>query len=220
MIALHDVAFAYPQGGFRIHVPHLDIAAGARVAIVGPSGTGKTTVLNLIAGLVVPLGGSVMVDGTDMAALPDAARRRFRLTRIGFVFQNFALIEYLTVLDNILIAARIHPDLPLTPNLRARARDLADAVGMGDKIDRHPGGLSMGEQQRVAIARALLARPAILLADEATGNLDPDTKGRILDLLFDQAARSGTTVLAVTHDHDLLPRFDRTIDFRDLQAAP
>lgn len=219
MIALRDLDFAYPRGGFRLTIPHLDIARGGHVAIVGPSGTGKTTVLNLIAGLVVPQAGRVMVDDTDMAALSDAQRRRFRLTRIGFVFQSFALIDYLSVLDNILIAARIHPDLPLTADLRARARELAAAMGMGGKLDCHPGDLSMGEQQRVAIARALLTRPAILLADEATGNLDPDTKSRILDLLFDQASRAGATVLAVTHDHDLLPRFDRTIDFRDLQAA-
>lgn len=218
MIRLRDVTFAYPKDGFRLRIGELDIGAGQHVAVAGPSGTGKTTLLNLIAGLAVPLTGQVKVDGIDVSALPDAGRRAFRLNRIGFIFQNFALIDYLTVEDNILIPTRIHPALALTRDLRDRARMLAAAVGMADKMGRYPGHLSMGEQQRVAIARALLTRPAILLADEATGNLDPDNKGRILDLLFDQARHVGATVVAVTHDHDLLPRFDRVIDFRTLQA--
>ena len=219
MITISNLMFTVGKGGFRLDVPHLAIAAGEHVAVAGPSGTGKSTLLNLIAGILVPGSGTVTVDGRNIAALPDAKRRAFRLHSIGFVFQNFALIDYLTVEDNILTPARIHPALPLTPALRARARDLAAAVGMADKLARFPSRLSQGEQQRVAIARALLTRPRIILADEATGNLDPANKGLILDLLFAQARDVGATVVAVTHDHDLLPRFDRTIDFRSLQGA-
>ncbi len=216
MIEIRDVSFRFPDGDFHLNVPALSIAAGSHVAIAGPSGTGKTTMLNLIAGILVPNAGQVLVAGCDMASLPDGARRAFRLRRIGFVFQNFALIDYLSVEDNILIAARIDPALKLTPSLRARARDLASAVGMADKLARFPAGLSQGEQQRTAIARALLMKPEIILADEATGNLDPDNKRLILDLLFSQARNAGATVVAVTHDHDLLAHFDCTVNFREL----
>jgi len=219
VISISNLSFGFPSGSFRLTIPELSVAAGAHIAIAGPSGTGKTTVLNLIAGILVPQQGSVTVDGQDIARLTDAERRQFRLTSIGFVFQNFALIDYLSVEENILTPARIHPALPLTPELRTRARTLADAVGMGDKLARYPARLSQGEQQRVAIARALLSRPRIILADEATGNLDPDNKVLILDLLFAQARDAGATVVAVTHDHALLPRFDRVVDFRDFRSG-
>lgn len=219
MIAIANLEFTFPKGGFRLDVPQLNIAVGEHVAVAGPSGTGKSTLLNLIAGILVPDAGTVTVDQLAISALSDAARRGFRLQNIGFVFQNFALIDYLTVEGNILTPARIHPAFPLTPALRARARDLAAAVGMADKLARFPARLSQGEQQRVAIARALLSQPRIILADEATGNLDPANKRLILDLLFSQARDVGATMVAVTHDHDLLPRFDRTIDFRGLQGA-
>ncbi len=219
MIELRDLSFRFPGGGFHLNVPALSIAAGGHVAIVGPSGTGKTTILNLMAGILVPNAGEVIVDGCDIAALSDGARRAFRLRRIGFVFQNFALVDYLSVEDNILVAARIDPTVKLTPSLRARARELASAVGMADKLARFPAMLSQGERQRTAIARALLMQPDIMLADEATGNLDPDNKGLILDLLFAQARKAEATVVAVTHDHDLLARFDRTVDFRELLVS-
>ncbi len=216
MISLRDVAFRFPAGGFQLHIQQLDIATASHVAIAGPSGSGKTTILNLMAGILVPASGSVTVNGCQISALPDAERRVFRLQKIGFVFQNFDLVSYLSVLDNILIAARIDRRVSVTTALRSRARDLAAQVGIGDKCDVYPGMLSQGEQQRVAIARALLLQPDIILADEATGNLDPDNKAAIMDLLLSQAQSCGATIVAVTHDHDLLGRFHRVVDFRDL----
>jgi ABC-type lipoprotein export system ATPase subunit len=135
---------------------------------------------------------------------------------MGLVFQSLALVDYLNVLDNLLHCYRITNALRLDADVRRRARALATELGIGDKLRRPVGALSQGERQRVAIGRALLAGPELLLADEATGNLDPANKGRILDLLFAQQDRDRSTLVAVTHDHELLPRFDRVLDFREL----
>ncbi|MEL6205302.1 MAG: ABC transporter ATP-binding protein [Pseudomonadota bacterium] len=219
MIRLADVSFAYPGGAFRLAIPRLEIEDGARVAVKGPSGTGKTTLLNLIAGLATPDAGRITVGDTEISALPDAARRAFRAAEIGFVFQDFALMDYLSARENILYPFRIAAGLALTPDVRARADALATACGLGDKLARHPAALSRGEQQRVALARALVTEPRLILADEATGNLDPVNKTAILDLMFARAEAAGATLLAVTHDHELLPRFDRVIDFAALQET-
>jgi putative ABC transport system ATP-binding protein len=219
MIAARDLHFAYPRGGFTLEVPALEVEAGARVAVIGPSGSGKTTLLNLIAGITPADSGQLQVAGTALEGLADSARRAFRARHIGFVFQNFALVDYLDARENILYPYRVGLGLRLDRAARDRAQALAEACGMADKLDRHPGALSQGEQQRIAICRALVAQPGLILADEATGNLDPENKGVILDLLFARAAEAGATVLAVTHDHDLLPRFDRVIDFASLRRA-
>ncbi|MEM9852796.1 MAG: ATP-binding cassette domain-containing protein, partial [Pseudomonadota bacterium] len=133
--------------------------------------------------------------------------------------QDFALLDYLSARQNIYYPYRISPALTLDADARARAQALATASGIGDKLDRHPAALSQGEQQRVAICRALVTRPKLILSDEATGNLDPASKARILDLLFQQAAQAGAAVLAVTHDHELLPRFERVIDFAQFRES-
>jgi putative ABC transport system ATP-binding protein len=200
---------------FSLHLPRLEIGAGERVAIIGPSGCGKTTLLGLITGILVPASGRIVVAGSEISAMGDAERRRLRITRMGLVFQSLALVEYLNVLDNILHCYRITNALRLEEAVKARARGLAAELGIGDKLRRRVGALSQGERQRVAIARALLAEPEILLADEATGNLDPGSRGRILDLLFAQLDRERSTLLAVTHDHELLPRFDRVVDLEE-----
>lgn len=213
MVRLEDVTFAYPSGDFRLRVPELSLAPCERVAIVGPSGTGKTTLLNLIAGILTPDAGRIEVAGTDVTGLSDAERRRFRASRIGFVFQDFALLDYLSARQNILYPYRISQGLRLDAAVRARAEALAASCGIEAKLGRHPGALSQGEQQRVAICRALVTQPRLVLSDEATGNLDPASKLRILDLLFARAEETGASILAVTHDHELLPRFDRVLDF-------
>lgn len=213
MIQIKTLTFGYSGGGFRLNVPEFTLAQSERLAIVGPSGSGKTTLLNLIAGILTPDSGTVTVAGTDIASLSDTERRKFRAAQIGFVFQDFALLEYLSARQNILYPYRITPALTLDAEVRDRAEALAAACGIGDKLDRHPNALSQGEQQRVAICRALVTQPKLILSDEATGNLDPDSKARILDLLFEQAAEAGAPVLAVTHDHELLPRFERVLDF-------
>ncbi|MCL4108724.1 UNVERIFIED_CONTAM: hypothetical protein GTU68_049065 [Idotea baltica] len=222
MIEIENLSFRYSATSFRLNVPAFHLQDGERVAIVGPSGSGKTTLLNLIAGILSPEAGRIDVAGTDVATLSEVQRRRFRASMIGFVFQDFALLDYLSARQNILYPYRITPALTLTADIRDRAEALAAACGIGDKLDRHPRALSQGEQQRVAICRALVTRPKLILSDEATGNLDPESKARILDLLFEQAAKAGAAVLAVTHDHELLPRFERVIDFTDFRegAAP
>ena len=219
MIKIRDLTFAYSPGGFRLEIPAFDLAAGERLAVAGPSGSGKTTLLDLIAGIRTPVSGTVEVDGVAVSSLPDAARRAFRLQRIGFVFQDFELLDYLTVLDNILHPFRISNALRLDAEARARASALAEAAGIGSQLDRFPGALSRGERQRTAICRALVAGPRIVLADEATGALDPDNKVRILDLLFERAAVEGAALLAVTHDIGLLDRFDRVLDFQAFRAG-
>lgn len=220
MIRITNASFGYGAGGFRLSIPSLAIEAGERIAVVGPSGSGKTTLLNHIAGISVPDSGSVEVNGVNVGAQSDSARRAFRARTIGFVFQNFALMDYLTGLENIVYPYRVAPGLSLDRAVRTRARALADACGIGEKLNRRPAALSQGEQQRVAICRALVTEPKLILADEATGNLDPAAKVAIMDVLFDRAAEAGATVVAVTHDHDLLPRFDRVVDFAYFQGAP
>jgi putative ABC transport system ATP-binding protein len=197
----------------------MTLGAGERLAIVGPSGVGKTTLLNLIAGILRPNSGRIDVAGTEVTALSDAEQRLFRASHVGFVFQDFALLDYLPARQNILYPYRISGGLRLDAEARARAEALALACGIGDKLDRHPGALSQGEQQRVAICRALVTQPKLVLSDEATGNLDPESKARILDLLFERAEEAGAGVVAVTHDHELLPRFDRVLDFAEFREG-
>ena len=218
MVEVEDLSFGYPGGGFAVRIPAFSLEDGERVAIVGSSGSGKTTLLNLIAGILTPSAGRIDVGGTLVTDLSEAGRRRFRASQIGFVFQDFALLDYLSARQNIIYPYRITPALTLNAAVRARAEALAAACGIGDKLARHPSALSQGEQQRVAICRALVTRPKLILSDEATGNLDPESKARILDLLFEQAADAGAAVLAVTHDHELLPRFGRVVDFAQFQA--
>lgn len=219
MIHIESLEFAYPAGEFQLAVPQFQVAKGEKVAVIGPSGSGKTTLLNLIAGINVPEAGRVDVAGSTVSRMDDSARRKFRITRVGFVFQDFELLDYLNVQDNILHPYRITRALRLTPEVRGRAEDLAVQMEIGDKLKRRIAHLSQGERQRVAICRALLPQPSLILADEATGNLDPRNKTRILDLLFDSVEKQNATLLAVTHDHELLPRFDRVVDFQAFQVS-
>jgi len=219
MIAVDSLEFSYPGMEFSLHIPRFEVAAGEKVAVIGPSGSGKTTLLNLVAGILVPQKGRVDCADIEVNRLGDRQRREFRISRIGFVFQDFELLDYLDVLDNILHPYRITGALRLTNEVRTRAAGLAGRMGIGDKLGRRIDHLSQGEKQRVAICRALLPSPSLVLADEATGNLDPRNKGHILDLLFSSVEEHGATLLAVTHDHELLPYFDRVVDFNDFRSA-
>ena len=190
--------------------------AGENTALIGPSGCGKTTLLNLLAGVLLPDSGVVEVAGNEVSGLGDAERRDFRIRKLGLVFQAFELLDYLSVLDNILLPLRIGAGLSVTVEYRRRAAELAERVGIADKLERHPGQLSQGERQRVAVSRALLLKPSIILADEPTGNLDPANKLVVLDLLVDYAREHGATLLTVTHDRELLDRFERVLDFSNI----
>lgn len=219
MIRLSDIVFRYAGGEFELRVPGLAIDSAETIAIAGPSGSGKTTLLNLMAGIAAPASGTVRIADTEIASLDETARREFRIKGIGLVFQEFELLEYLDVLDNILLPFRIAASLDVTGEVREHAASLASEVGIGDKLKRHPSHLSHGERQRVAVCRALLAEPNLLLADEPTGNLDPANRDRVLDILFDYVSRRSATLVTVTHDHELFDRFDRVIDIRDLNTA-
>ena len=212
MIDLRNVRFRYAEGGFAMAIPELHIDSGVRAAAIGPSGSGKTTLLNLISGIERPDAGEVRTAGVRVDALAPAERRAFRITHIGFVFQDFLLLDYLEVRQNILYPYRLHPELRLDSDARKRAERLAHDLGIGRMLDRRPSELSQGERQRVAIARALVTAPKLVLADEPTGNLDPRTKNDALTLLFDQCDALGMTLLMVTHDHGLLDRFDQVVD--------
>jgi len=217
MITIKELEFHYPTGEFSLNIPNFSITKGSKVAVIGPSGSGKTTLLYLIAGIFTPLKGSLEVGTTLINEFSDRERRDFRISNIGFVFQDFELLDYLNVIDNILHPYRITGALTLDREVRSRAVQLAEQMGIGDKLKRSSTDLSHGEKQRAAICRAVLPNPKLILADEATGNLDPDNKVRILDLLFQIVTEYETTLLAVTHDYELLKRFDRVIDFKDFQ---
>jgi putative ABC transport system ATP-binding protein len=217
MINIQSLKFAYPSGEFRLDIQELSVSSGEKVAVIGPSGTGKTTLLNLLAGIITPAKGTILVDGVAVNEMHDTARRNFRITNIGFIFQDFGLLDYLDVRNNILHPFRITDALQLQADVRDRAEMLAEQMGIADKLQRHPVDLSHGERQRVAICRALLTEPKLILADEATGNLDPKNKLHILELLFDSVKSHGATLLAVTHDQELLPNFDRVVNFQDFR---
>jgi putative ABC transport system ATP-binding protein len=211
---ISGLEFAYPGGEFTLAIPQLSFPSEVRAAIIGPSGCGKTTLLYLLAGILRPRRGRIEIGGTDIAALDEAARRSFRIRRIGLVFQDFELLEYLDVLDNILLPFRINASLSLDRAARDRGRDLAERVGLGAKLKRPIARLSHGERQRVALCRALAAEPSLILADEPTGSLDPESKERAVALLAEFCA--GATLIVATHDHALLPQFEQVVDFREL----
>lgn len=214
VICLENLDFKYPSGDFHLNIPELKVLESEKIGVIGPSGSGKTTLLNLLAGILVPQTGSISFKDHMVSRLGDAGRRDFRITQIGFVFQDFQLIDYLHILDNILHPYRITKALRLTPQVRSRAIELARDMGIEDKLFCWPSDLSQGEKQRAAICRALLPQPKLILADEATGNLDPENKVLILELLFKQIQLAGSTLVAVTHDVELLKFFDRVVDFK------
>jgi putative ABC transport system ATP-binding protein len=185
----------------------LDIAAGESVAIVGPSGAGKSTLLALLAGLDAPTSGKIWLAGTDLSALDEDGRARLRAQRVGFVFQAFHLVPALTALENVMLP------LELAGRTDARSGALAalDRVGLANRKGHYPRQLSGGEQQRIALARAFVTAPAVLFADEPTGNLDTSTGERVGALLFELNAHSQTTLVLVTHERDLASRCQRTL---------
>lgn len=186
---------------------NLAIAAGERLAVVGPSGSGKTTLLALLAGLEEPTAGRVWLDDVEVTALDEQGRARLRRERIGFVFQSFGLLPWLTAWENVQLAL----ELQGRRDARAEARTWLRRVGLGDRLDHRPPELSGGEQQRVAIARAFALRPSVLFADEPTGNLDAAAAAEVEALLAELNATEGTTVVVVTHNLELAGRMPRRV---------
>lgn len=191
----------------------LAVPAGERLAIVGMSGSGKSTLLAILAGLDQPTAGHIELLGRDLTGLDEDDRAAWRAGRIGFVFQSFQLMDGLSAEANVLLALEL-AGVARGP-ARERARELLAAVGLGDRSQHTPRQLSGGEQQRVALARAFASQPALLFADEPTGNLDRETGQRVIDLLFDLNQRTGTTLILVTHDESLAARCDRCLRLVD-----
>jgi putative ABC transport system ATP-binding protein len=219
MIKLENIKYSYPNSDFHLSIDSLLIGTGEKTAVIGPSGFGKTTMLNLLAGIILPSQGKISVKNNFVNQLSDTERRDYRIKEIGFVFQDFKLLEYLSVLDNILLPFRINKSLRLTKEIRENVHVLAESININDKLNKHPSKLSHGERQRVAICRALLNKPSLILADEPTGNLDPANKAHIMDILFDYVNNYNSTLITVTHDHALLSGFDEVIDFEKLNIA-
>jgi len=183
-----------------------DVQAGEWIAIMGPSGSGKTTLINILGGLDTPTSGRAMVDGTDVARLDESGLARFRAEKIGFIFQQFHLVPYLTAIENVMLAQYFHSTTD-----EAEAREALGRVGLTDRLEHLPGQLSGGEQQRVAVARALINHPKLILADEPTGNLDEANEAIVLKLLRELHA-TGHTILMVTHATSIGQLADRRIE--------
>lgn len=190
-----------------LHELSLSVAAGESVAILGKSGAGKSTLLGLLAGLDTPSDGELRLFGQPLSRLDEDGRAALRAGRVGFVFQNFQLLSTLSALENVLLPLELSPN----PGEDQAAKNWLAKVGLEERIDHLPKQLSGGEQQRVAIARAFVTDPELVFADEPTGNLDPDTGGQIIDLLFTLNREAGTTLILVTHDHALARRCDRCL---------
>jgi putative ABC transport system ATP-binding protein len=210
-LAIAGLELAYPlaSGGRQVvlDVDRLDVATGAVVGVTGPSGSGKSSLIHAIAGLIRPERGSIAWAGTVISDLPEVARDRWRRLQVGLVFQDFHLIDGMTALDNVLLPA-LFDHFVAPPDLAQRAAKLLDRVGLADP-HRRVERLSRGEMQRVAVARAVLRRPSLLLADEPTASLDASNGGRIADLLLEFAAEIRATLIIVSHDRTLLARLDR-----------
>jgi putative ABC transport system ATP-binding protein len=219
IVSIRDVRRDYALGAERVHALRgvtLDIAERDYVAIVGPSGCGKSTLLNLVGVIDQPTSGTVTIAGRRVDAMTDREATLFRLNNIGFVFQRFYLMPVLSALENVMLPMA-EAKVP-TPRRRARAERLLEYVGLAERQRHRPSELSGGEQQRVAIARALANEPALLLADEPTGELDAHTGAEII-ALFKRLNEDGTTIVVVTHDEDLAGAAKRRIHMRDGQVV-
>ena len=201
-----------------IDIEHLGIADGDQVAIIGSSGSGKTTLLNILAGILTPDEGSVEIEDTDITALDEEARDRFRAKSIGYIFQTFNLLVEFTAIENVMLGMYFVGGS--RGRMHAEAVELLETVGLGDRLHYRPNQLSTGQQQRVSIARALANRHKVILADEPTGNLDAATSEHILDQIQELTAREKRTLILVTHDPKVMGRFSNVRNVDELKGQP
>jgi putative ABC transport system ATP-binding protein len=215
MIEIRDLKKTYRVGEIDVHAlrgVNLSVGRGEFVAVVGPSGSGKSTLFHILGGLTPPTSGSIYIDGRDLLGMTEAERTNLRKTGVGFVFQKYNLLPTLTAADNIEIARDIaHQKGPIDPQFD----EILGLLGLKGRLHHKPRALSGGEQQRVAIARAIVNRPALLLADEPTGNLDTANSEAVLGLLRDLNKRLGQTILMITHNPEAAGYADRIVKMRD-----
>mgnify|MGYP001798416219 CR=1 FL=1 len=219
MISCRNLQFRYRGEPFELRFEELDVASGETLALVGPSGCGKTTLMNLVSGVLVPDEGVIEVDGTSLGRLSEGQRQAFRLANLGMIPQSFELLDYLTVRDNILTPIRLSGRGRVTREETHRAEELAVRSGIASHLAKYPEQLSQGERQRVALCRGLVREPKVILADEPTGNLDPENQDAIVSLLLEEAERIAATVLMITHERELLSRFDGVLDVLALREG-
>jgi putative ABC transport system ATP-binding protein len=227
LIELNNLQFRWrPADPLVIDIPELKIAAGERVFIQGSSGSGKTTLLNLLGGFMLPQSGKITVLGQELTEMSGSRRDKFRSDHIGFIFQMFNLVPYLSVIENVTLPCRFSGhrqarSLQNAKTIATEAERLLKHMTIGDLtlMEKSAAELSMGQQQRVAAARALIGCPNLIIADEPTSSLDADARSAFLDLLFTEVAASGSTLIFVSHDANLAPSFDRTLAFADLNRA-
>ncbi len=221
-IHLRDAVFAYEPGNAVLRVDSLRVEEGKRVFLHGPSGSGKTTLLGLITGILEPQQGTCEVLGLELSKVGKAARDGHRGSEMGYIFQSFNLIPYLSVRENIELPCRVHRrrrERIVAPTLTIESDRIAHRLEIGAYLDRNVTKLSTGQQQRVAIARAVIGRPGLVIADEPTSSLDADRRDRFLALLFEECEEAHATLLFVSHDRSLATRFDEEISMGDINRV-
>ncbi len=213
ILNIQNLSKTYQNAGHTLTVLsniNFSVAAGSTLSIVGPSGSGKTTLLGLCAGLDRSSSGMVELNNIRLDGLSEDERAQVRNQHVGFIFQNFQLLPTLTALENVMVPLELRGD----KNIKPRAMDLLDKVGLADRVHHYPAQLSGGEQQRVSLARAFSNQPKILFADEPTGNLDAETSEKVVRLIFDLNTEAGTTLVLVTHDMELASKTQRIISLK------
>ncbi len=218
IVTVEGLKVTYNVGGETLAVldiPHWSVEAGEQVAVAGPSGSGKSTLLHVLAGLLVPSAGTAEVCGARLDQMTESERDRHRAAHIGYIFQNFNLLQGYTALENVLVGMTFSGK----GRSRTEAESLLRQVGLGHRLKHRPAEMSLGEQQRVAVARALANKPELLLADEPTGSLDPAHTREVIEMLRDVSRSHGCALVVVSHEHEVIRRFDRVERFMELNRA-
>ena len=215
ILQIRDLHFQYPASDFKIEISDIKITQGSKIAISGKSGSGKTTLIHLISGILKPQSGEILFYDKSITDMNDKEIRKHRISNIGFIFQEFELLEYLNVMDNLILPYKINKSLVVDAEIKDKAKEIANRIGIGNKLDQHPKQLSGGERQRLAIARALITSPSLIIADEPTGNLDEKTSNIVMDEITDQVSYTNSTLIMISHNNELISSFDEIIDIQE-----
>lgn len=215
ILQISDLHFQYPASDFKIEISNIKITQGSKIAISGKSGSGKTTLIHLISGILKPQSGEILFFDKSITDMNDNDIRKHRISNIGFIFQEFELLDYLNVMDNLVLPYKINKSLSLDEEIKDKAKEIANRIGIGNKLDQHPKQLSGGERQRLAIARALITSPPLIIADEPTGNLDDKTSNIVMDEITDQVSYTNSTLIMISHNNELISSFDEIIDIQE-----